>query len=386
MKLSWRLDSICNCLPFSKMLPLKYFFSGSLLLGLSFGQSQLVQAKETKSSEQGAQDAQLAEARKWFREGIELEAAGDFKAALKKFEAVAEVKLSPQVRFHLARCHESLGFLTQALGQYRLASFEAEEQKLPNQEEFRQSLESLEASIPSLLIHSSEQGTLSLDGVELDSSSLDIAKVIDPGRHQVVLLLPGGHRVEESIELSRGEHRELSLQAPDGWVAPVAGTSAAKDEASAADATLNDPSESSSMTLPIVFGGVSLAAFVGAGIMAWQGQEALSRLESECIGDICPTSAQSDYDLAQAMSIAAPITLGVGILSLGASIYLFSTSSSSESKTSAKIKVTDPVRLAKGGASEPSVDAVDDSNSQIQSAIVFQSGPTFTGVQMRGSF
>src|SRR5687768_4217497 len=69
-----------------------------------------------------AQDEEaLAQARAKFNEAIALQAAGDCARALEKFQAVARIKLTPQVQFNIALCEERLGRLVAALGHYRLA-------------------------------------------------------------------------------------------------------------------------------------------------------------------------------------------------------------------------------------------------------------------------
>src|SRR5689334_12765207 len=77
-----------------------------------------------------AQDqATLSHARERFREGLALEAAGDWQRALATFKEVALVKSTPQVRFHIGQCEEKTGDYVQALGSYRLALAEAREAK-----------------------------------------------------------------------------------------------------------------------------------------------------------------------------------------------------------------------------------------------------------------
>jgi hypothetical protein len=52
----------------------------------------------------------LDRARNLFRQGLSLEAAANWAAALGKFQDVARVKLTPQVRFHIARWYRAFGF------------------------------------------------------------------------------------------------------------------------------------------------------------------------------------------------------------------------------------------------------------------------------------
>ena len=61
-------------------------------------------------------DEDLAQARVLFNEALSQETAGDWAGALEKMQKVSRVKLTPQVRYHLARCKEHLGRHTEALG------------------------------------------------------------------------------------------------------------------------------------------------------------------------------------------------------------------------------------------------------------------------------
>ena len=73
-----------------------------------------------------AQDAdELKRARAQFQQATELEQAGNWAAALQRFREVGQVRMTPQVRFHIAVCEENLGRLVTALGGYELALAEA---------------------------------------------------------------------------------------------------------------------------------------------------------------------------------------------------------------------------------------------------------------------
>jgi hypothetical protein len=74
-----------------------------------------------------AQDAdELKRARAQFQQATELEQAGNWAAALQQFREVGQVRMTPQVRFHIAVCEEKLGRLVAALGGYELALAEAD--------------------------------------------------------------------------------------------------------------------------------------------------------------------------------------------------------------------------------------------------------------------
>src|SRR5687767_14699749 len=74
-----------------------------------------------------AQDAaELKRARAQFQQATELEQAGNWTAALQAFREVGQVRMTPQVRFHIAVCEERLGRLVAALGGYELALADAD--------------------------------------------------------------------------------------------------------------------------------------------------------------------------------------------------------------------------------------------------------------------
>src|SRR5260221_658363 len=74
-----------------------------------------------------AQDKkELSKARALFQRAIELEQAGNYTQALEQFRDVGQVRMTPQVRFHIATCEEKLGRLVTALGGYELALADAE--------------------------------------------------------------------------------------------------------------------------------------------------------------------------------------------------------------------------------------------------------------------
>ena len=63
--------------------------------------------------------AELASARSLFNEARTAEEQGEWQDAIARLDAVAKVKMTPQVRFHLGLCQEHLGRLLEA----RLAKF-----------------------------------------------------------------------------------------------------------------------------------------------------------------------------------------------------------------------------------------------------------------------
>ena len=94
------------------------------VLALLFGLA--VHAIPSPTQAQEVDEEVIAEARANFQRAIELEHVGNWSEAMKLFRKVGTVKMTPQVRYHIASCEENLGHLVVALGGYELALAQAE--------------------------------------------------------------------------------------------------------------------------------------------------------------------------------------------------------------------------------------------------------------------
>ena len=130
---------------------------------------------------------ELSKARARFQQATELEQAGNWAAALQQFREVGQVRMTPQVRYHIALCEEKLGKLVAALGGFELALSEAESLGPDFHKEVEDKTNALRERIPKLVIErgeGAEAATIELDGVALGASSIGIEVPLDPGPHQ----------------------------------------------------------------------------------------------------------------------------------------------------------------------------------------------------------
>jgi hypothetical protein len=272
----------------------------------------------------------LERARSLFREGLSLEAAGNWAGALAKFQGVGRVKLTPQVRFHIARCQENLGRLNEALGEYRLAEYEASQQELPELASITEARTDLEGRVPKALIirgAGTERARVRLDGVELGVRQIGQPLNVDPGLRHVVAQLPDGTEFEQTFTANEGETVEVEL------VAPTASPAVAPPPAGTPDAG-PDPGASSSggmpAYLPWVAGGVGVAGLAGAGVFYVLRNGAASKLDDACRGSVCPESVQGEQEKGERYALFSMVSLGVGVVGLGAATALFLMNGSSE--------------------------------------------------------
>src|SRR5262249_42981531 len=131
-------------------------------------------------------EADLNRARERFGAARKLEDAGRWSEALELLQRVAEVKVTPQVRFHIALCYENVGQWTLALDGYAQAAGEAKGTAPDVVTEANEHLRKLEGSIPTVTLRVT--GAAALDELSLDRRALPIddhplAIRCDPGPH-----------------------------------------------------------------------------------------------------------------------------------------------------------------------------------------------------------
>lgn len=298
-------------------------------------------AQSTLAWSQTDSTEQLDAARAWFREGLSLEVAGNWAQALAKFERVAEVRLTPQVRFHIARCKEHLGRLTEALGDYRLSEYEAEREGLLELPEIVRARAELEARLPKLTIvrgEGAERARIELDGVEIGEASIGTTLGLDPGPHHVVATSPEREPFEHSFLAEEGGGYEVrvelspSARAVSREVAP-GGDPEPSAEWSAPQAKAREPA-----VLPWVLSGVAAAGAAAGVVFLVRRSDAIDEQQRYCIGAVCNAAYRSqveDAEAREATSGTLAITaFSLSAVALGTAVTLWLTEEESEARAS----------------------------------------------------
>jgi hypothetical protein len=258
-----------------------------------------------------AQDAaELKKARAQFQQATELERAGNWTAALQAFREVGQVRMTPQVRFHIAVCEENLGRLVAALGGYELALADADKVGPDFAGEVEEKVTKLRARIPKLVIERGDgaaAAAIELDGVAVGDSSIGVEVPLDPGPHAVTAKAPNRKPFESTVTLKEEEttHLELKLEA-------------IPQELPSTNASLPPPEKPPSKVVPLVIGGVGVASLIGSGVLFGLRQSTLSELEDACDGTRCPKAKESRYDDLKFYHYGSFVTLGVGVAAVGA--------------------------------------------------------------------
>jgi PEGA domain len=258
-----------------------------------------------------AQDAsELKKARAQFQQATELEQAGNWTAALQAFREVGQVRMTPQVRFHIAVCEENLGRLVAALGGYELALADADKVNPDFKGEVEANITKLQSRIPKLVIErgaGANAAAIELDGVAVGDSSVGVEVPLDPGPHAVTAKAPNRKPFETSVTLTERETTRVVVVLEElppellrsGNAAPL-------------------PEKPPSKVVPFVIGGVGLVSLIGSGVLFGLRQSTLSELENSCpTRKNCDPSKASRYDDLKFYHYGSMVTLGVGVAAVG---------------------------------------------------------------------
>lgn len=271
--------------------------------------------------------AELAAARQTFNEGKDFEKRGEWSEALERFKKVARVRMTPQVRFHIALCEENLGRLVSAMKGFQLAAEEARQAGATAAEVAAIAPEraaALEKRVGTVTVHVNGKiidSSVTLDGVRLAPSSIDAAVPVDPGAHVVEVLSAAG-KSSSRAEVTVAEHGEaqITIAVADAPPAPPPPPKLPSEEPKPAQG---------SRAPAYVVGSVGLAALAGSGV--FYGLElftiATLRNNGHCdkFDHGCDPAYQNFGDTGRIYSIVSPIALGVGIAGLATAGVLWFT-------------------------------------------------------------
>jgi hypothetical protein len=277
-------------------------------------------------------EGDLVRARQLYSQGLTQEAAGDWAGALATFQEVARIKLTPQVRFHVARSKENLGRLNEALGGYRLAEYEASQGGAKEQEilaEVSKAREALEQRIPKLVIvRGKNAGSIKveLDGVVLGDPQVGKEITVDPGPHVVAGIVAPGKRFKSEVSVAEGGSARVVLDVPEAMLEPTAvepePTIMPTPSAPGPDTAPAREKQASSRVAPWIVGGLGVAALVASGVFYALRSDAQKELDAGCLGRTCPDTLRDTQSRGETYAALSGVMLGVGIAGVGASAIM----------------------------------------------------------------
>jgi hypothetical protein len=232
-----------------------------------------------------------------FREGRLLILAGDYPHACPKFAESLRLDHAPGTLLNLADCEEHISRVATAWEYFRELSRE-----LPSTDE-RQSFAAqraaaLEPRLSRLTVRASTSFpsgiTVWRDEVELERASLDVALIVDPGVHTVLVSKGDSVLYRVEVEVGDGQSRLVMAEpSHDGE---------------------KGPARSGLRTAAWIAGGLAVTAFAtgtGFGISALSNSSAA---DAHCTGGVCTNAASAgSYDEARSQARVADVAFGIGL-------------------------------------------------------------------------
>jgi hypothetical protein len=289
---------------------------------------------------QTAQD--LAAARQIFNDGKELEKLRDWAGALEKFKKVAGVKMTPQVRFHIALCEENLGNFASAMRGFQLAAEEARlagstaaevaEKAPPRVEALRKRIGMLKIEVTGKVITSK----ILLDGLPVVEASFGVELPVNPGDHVVEVNDASGKSTfrkqltirEQGAERVSVEINDEPLPLPPPKVIIVA----------------PPPTPQPSRAPVFIAGGTGLAFLLASGALFAAEQVTIFDVSKHCPPFVlpkCESAYKFEADLGQLYLTLSEISLGVGVAGLAtAGILWFALTPKKSAPSKAAISIS----------------------------------------------
>ncbi len=274
-----------------------------------------------------AQPSDLDALRKRFTAAIALEEKEDWAAAKKEFEEIGKIKMTAQVRFHIALCSKGLGRFATALREFEAALQLAEADPENNADVItnaRDQIAELEPKAPrvKLIVEDAGVAQLTLDD---DATTLtargSLAMRVDPGSHLITVQRAGKAPFTRKFNAEEGSLTEFSIPESSAPVAEVVVPPPPPQEV-----TTVEPGD----VLPaVVVGATGVALLVGAGVFLGLRQATIGEIEEGCLDkenlDKCDPAK---VDAAAQGEIWNGLTWGLGaagVAGVGVGVALFFT-------------------------------------------------------------
>lgn len=280
-------------------------------------------ASTTVAAPLGAQTRKdRVEAQKLAGEALDLFEAGDYEAALERFEAAHALVPAPTLLLRVARSLDKLDRMQEAAERYReVIGWELDRFAPPQHRKAREDavpeLAALLEQLPQLVVTVDGPGAggaaVTVDGEPLAAKELGDELPRDPGAVTLVAQVDG-REATETVTLTRGEVTKVTLTLP----APAVET-----QGPAPDLAQSDGEGSEGWTIAgwstVGLGGALLLAGLGTGV-AVVVQE--SDLESRCPDRRCPPEAHGDAESFDTLRSATTGLLVAGGVTAAAGVAL----------------------------------------------------------------
>jgi len=280
--------------------------------------SLAVAAPQARADEPSAADAETA--LQLFKDGKALRDQGDIPGSVAKFRAAYALVETPITAIELGRTYAMLGKLTEAreilLAVARIPARKNESQRsLDARRDAGALATAIQPRLASVTVqvkgaNPQSPPKISVDGVVVPAAAAHEPRIVNPGRHVVVLEV-GGRTTQGEISVEEGQSRSIVLEAPAHSAEPP-------------PPTLPVPHDEqvSHGRSPLVYVGFGTAV-AGLAVGTVTGLMTLSKagsLKDVCRDNRCPPSAQSDLDSSSTTGTIATIGFVVAVAGIGVGV------------------------------------------------------------------
>ncbi|MCA9598906.1 MAG: hypothetical protein KC776_36595 [Myxococcales bacterium] len=163
--------------------------------------------------------AEIAVARRLFREATQLEGDKKWDQAEAKLREALAIKETPGLRYHVAYCQEQQGKLVEALVDYDrademiqhgAAAADVAELVGPARDSLRKRVPGFNLVLPDGV----KDVTLEVDGEKVAPALTHQRVPVNPGKHKIVVSAPGRQTYEQVVPFAEGETRGIPLTLP----------------------------------------------------------------------------------------------------------------------------------------------------------------------------
>jgi hypothetical protein len=267
---------------------------------------------------------ELAAARQVFNDGLDLEKKEQWADALAKFALVAKIKMTPQVRYHLARCHERLGRLVDALNGYELAAQEAKamgdkaRDVLENAPPRAAELRSRVAHVRIQVTGTVRSSRILLDGRAVSLALVDTLIPVDPGAHRIEVRRGADVTAERELQLAAAASETVALTIDDPVPSPP-------PTASTAPPPPPPPPPPPSRVPAYATAGAGAALLVGGGVLWGLREATIAAIRETCTGEDtgCDPAFEPTEELGRTYTTVSYVLFGVGGAAVATGVVLW---------------------------------------------------------------
>lgn len=298
-------------------------------------------------------DQERAAARSLATEGINALEKGRSAEALDKLERAYQLAPIPTIGLWSARALEKAGKLVEAnerliaVSRYKITHDDAGV-FAQAKAEADQMQDAIAPRIPELkieLVHAEgKELTVELDGVALKRALVGVPFQVNPGPHRVTVR-GGSQKVEQAVTVAEKGSAQVAVdvaQLPSPATAqeaapPKVEPEQPNGEQAASEASVSSESSNGKRVVGFVVLGLGVGGLATSAVLGAKAIEQHSLYEDRCPDGSCDAKYQDYYDTFQKNQTYAFVAGGIGLVAVGAGLYLVLSGDSSPKKREAHI-------------------------------------------------